>query len=558
MDGRTNQPTSQAAQVKGNFRSASSTELFTAGIHHITAMASDPQTNLDFYVKVIGLRLVKRTVNFDDPESYHFYFADAAGHPGTVLTFFPSPNAKRGVQGSGSVLATAFAVPRRSLAWWKTRLAGAKAPVADETQRFGSGVLTFEDPDGLRLELVESDVDPAITPVAGPEIASSAAIVGFHSATLAVRSAGRTIELLTKHFGYTASGTDGTRTRLIVRGHGSVPGVVPVGSILDVLEAPEMSASQLGAGIVHHIALRAVDDGQQGRWQTALHAAGFGVTEQRDRHYFRSVYFRERGGVLFEIATDGPGFAIDEPAEAMGMGLMLPAQFESARAHLAAHLPPIVVPVPEHPVLGSHVHRWLPASDRTPATPTLVLLHGTGGDENDLIGLAQRLAPEASILSPRGNVFEGTQARFFRRLREGVFDLADVKRRSGELGEWLQAAQKQYGFTAPTSTVLGFSNGANIAAAMLLLGGSGQPAFTKAVLLRAMVTIEPDLLPDLCGVQVLLISGRDDPIVPVANASTLAAKLTEAGAEVDHRVLPTDHGLTKEDMDIAQFWLAAA
>ncbi len=309
--------------------------LRTTGIHHITAIASDPQRNLDFYTGVLGLRLVKQTVNFDDPGTYHFYFGDETGSPGTILTFFPWPHIKRGVQGAGSVNATAYAIPSGSLAAWADRLSS-RSVATTRTERFGTPVLAFEDPDGLKLELIE---DPPLNTVpawTGGGVGSDMALRGFHSATLLVRDLAKMDRLLTGSFGMDKVGTEGDRTRFRALGDGAGP----IGRIIDVVADPTASIHKLGGGIVHHIAMRASSEAQQREWAVTMIKAGLRPTPVADRFYFRSIYFREPQGVLFEIATDGPGFATDEPKDQLGRTLKLPAQ-EHMRSRIEALLPKI-------------------------------------------------------------------------------------------------------------------------------------------------------------------------------------------------------------------------
>lgn len=307
-----------------------------SGIHHITAVASDPQKNIDFYVGVLGLRMVKKTVNFDDPGTYHFYFGDAAGSPGTILTFFPWPGAKRGTQGSGSVIATAFAVPVGSIERWASRLSDLRVVITGRGTRFGSKFIAFEDHDGMGLEVIET---PGVETLPAWGLDPDMAIRGFHSATLSVRSCEATSRMLREGLGMVEQGSENGRQRFV-----TVDQTGAIGRVIDVLTEPDRAPSRLGAGVVHHIAVRASDDAHELALQRVLADTGYGVTEVRERFYFRSVYYRERGGVLFEIATDAPGFAIDEAADALGTNLKLPPQYEGARSRLEAHLPPVTTP----------------------------------------------------------------------------------------------------------------------------------------------------------------------------------------------------------------------
>jgi glyoxalase family protein len=301
-----------------------------SGIHHITAISSDPQRTLDFYTQVLGLRLVKLTVNFDDPGTYHFYFGDEVGTPGTILTFFPWPHVQRGRLGTGQVTAIAFDMPATSLDFWLTRLHDRGAQMGEVDDRFGEEVVHLEDPDGLPLELV------AVSRAADRPIAASSpvpaehALRGFHSATLAERDSEAT-ERLVEFMGFTKVHDGVHRVRY--------QATAPDASIIDIVREPKTPGGDLGAGIVHHIAFRTPTDDQQERWRAELTPQVRGVTPVIDRVYFHSIYFREPGGILFEIATDPPGFAIDESVDHLGERLMLPPWLEPSRADLERRLP---------------------------------------------------------------------------------------------------------------------------------------------------------------------------------------------------------------------------
>jgi catechol 2,3-dioxygenase-like lactoylglutathione lyase family enzyme len=306
-----------------------------SGIHHITAIASDPRRNLQFYTGVLGLRLVKRTVNFDDPGTYHFYFGNAEGSPGSILTFFPWPHAVRGTIGNGQVAATTFAVPAASLDYWRARLDEHGAAARDADPRFGEPVLAFEDPDGLRLEIIGTPSADPSRAWHGGTVAAEHAICGFHSATLAEEGYEKTARLVADVMGFQAIGAEGNRFR-----YAAAAGP-RAGAIVDVLCAPDGQRGRQGAGTVHHIAWRTASDQEQLAWRADLAAAGLNVTPVMDRMYFRSIYFREPGGVLFEIATDPPGFATDEAPEHLGERLMLPSWLEPHRGRIEFVLPPL-------------------------------------------------------------------------------------------------------------------------------------------------------------------------------------------------------------------------
>ena len=300
------------------------------GLHHVTAIASNPQRNLDFYTQVLGLRFVKRTINFDDPGSYHFYFGDDAGSPGTILTFFPWPGATRGSHGVGETTATAFSVPAGSLEFWEKHLLAHGVPAERTGQRFDEQVLSFADPDGMRLEIVAHADAAPVQPSRFADIPAEHAIRGFFGVTLALADAGRTAQVLTT-MGFPQVAVEGNRTRF------SAPGAA-LGNHIDLVVPKNPSYGRMGAGSVHHIAFRTTDDAAQLAWKELLTNEGLAVTPVQDRTYFHSIYFREPGGVLFEIATDPPGFALDEPVESLGEALRIPEWLEPRRAVIEARL----------------------------------------------------------------------------------------------------------------------------------------------------------------------------------------------------------------------------
>jgi len=313
-----------------------------SGIHHITAMAGDPQANIDFYTRVIGLRFVKRTVNFDDPGTYHFYYGDETGTPGTILTFFPwGAQALRGRIGTGQVAVTALAVPDGSLDFWTARLREHGVPLAGPSVRFDERVISFRDPDGLALEIVAAPGDRRPGRKTA-DIPAEHAVRGFHAPTLSLSSAERTATLLTETLGFRPVAQEGPRTRFAA-GDGSA------GTLIDVAVEPVRPRGTMGTGAVHHIAFRAATDDIQMALREAAGESGREVTSVIDRNYFRSIYFREPGGVLFEIATDAPGFGVDEAVAELGMHLKLPAWLEQHRSEVEERLPPIDIPAFNNP-----------------------------------------------------------------------------------------------------------------------------------------------------------------------------------------------------------------
>jgi glyoxalase family protein len=306
-----------------------------SGLHHVTAIAGNALRNFDFYTRTLGMRLVKRTVNFDDPETYHFYYGDETGRPGTILTFFPWEDADKGRVGVGQTRQTAFRIPARSLGYWTHRFIEKGVAHAALEKRFGESVLPFFDPDGMNLVLVGVPDADSESAWSTSDIPAEHAIRGFHGVTLLLDGAARTGAVLSDVLGLKEAGREGALIRY--RAAGSSPG-----TIVDIHEAKGFLAGHQGRGSVHHIAFRAADDAEQAEMARKLVTQhDLRPTEQRDRNYFRSVYFREPGGVLFEIATDIPGFAVDEPVASLGGSLKLPAFLEPHRREIEKVLPPL-------------------------------------------------------------------------------------------------------------------------------------------------------------------------------------------------------------------------
>ncbi|MFG1465404.1 ring-cleaving dioxygenase [Xanthobacter sp. DSM 24535] len=309
--------------------------MSTHGIHHVTAISGPAQRNKIFYTDTLGLRLVKKTVNFDDPGTYHFYYGDEAGQPGSILTFFPWEHAAQGRLGVGETQETVFRVPEGAIGYWAHRFVE-KGVVHDApAKRFGESVLSFRDPDGTRLALVGvpgAEREPAWT---SGEIPAEVAIRGFHSVSLLVADSAPTGAILTDVFGFAEAAREGSLVRYKAD--------AAIGGIVDLRVAGDFLRGRAGAGSVHHVAFRAANDDAQAQMVKRLaENHGIATTEQKDRNYFRSVYFREPGHVLFEIATDVPGFAVDEPAQTLGEALKLPAFLEPRREVIEQVLPVLV------------------------------------------------------------------------------------------------------------------------------------------------------------------------------------------------------------------------
>lgn len=302
------------------------------GIHHITAIVGHPQENVDFYAGVLGLRLVKQTVNFDDPGTYHLYFGDEGGRPGTIITFFPWAGARPGTIGDGQVGVTSYVVPKGAMGFWENRLEKFKVPFT-KMERFGEQYLEFDDPHGLHLEIVERE-EGEVNNWNFSGVTPEVAIKGFGGATLLSSQPNKTADLLEKVMGLEFVGKEGDFARY--------RSSADIGNVIDLKLTP-IGRGQMGVGNVHHIAWRASDDQDQLEWQKYVAGNGYGVTPVQDRNYFNAIYFREHGEILFEIATDPPGFAHDESQETMGEKLMLPAQYEQHREQIERGLLPFTV-----------------------------------------------------------------------------------------------------------------------------------------------------------------------------------------------------------------------
>ena len=307
-----------------------------SGLHHITAISGKAQHNLNFYVNVLGLRLVKKTVNFDDPSAYHLYYGDEVGTPGTVLTFFPWEHMRRGRRGVGEASLTQFSIPPGSLPFWRERLERAGAPVAGPSAVFGEERLVFEDPDGMKAALVVAADRDERTPWTTTEIGEESAIRGFHGVTLSLADQTATAEFLTGAARLRGSRQGGQHLRY------AMPPTRLPGSWTSSSCRAARPALQ-GGGSVHHIAFSVTDRAAQAEVRDRLVHAGYQVTPQIDRNYFFSIYFRSPGGVLFEVATEEPGFTVDEPVAELGRNLKLPQQHEPLRAEIERALPPLVV-----------------------------------------------------------------------------------------------------------------------------------------------------------------------------------------------------------------------
>jgi predicted esterase/catechol 2,3-dioxygenase-like lactoylglutathione lyase family enzyme len=510
-----------------------------SGIHHITAIASSASENLAFYQDFLSLRLVKKTVNFDDPYTYHLYYGDPKGSPGTIITFFPWEKLPRGKTGAGMVTAIAFSIPIGSAEHWRKRL-NDNGIDTKQGSRFGDHVIQFEDPHGLSLELIETPTADPTSIQSGKPRSDTHRIMGLYSATALLKSLKETQSLLSNLMGMELHDKEDNRYRFRMKSDDSF------GHFYDVVIDAHAENGQQGGGTVHHIAFRTPTDDEQKYWQESLMHNGFSVTPVRDRKYFKSIYFHEPGGVLFEIATDPPGFTVDEPYERLGRDLKLPGQYEFMRTDIESRLPKL------HST--GFVHEFVKPDYQEDDALTIVALHGTGGDERDLIQVARQVSGTSAILSPRGKILENGMNRFFKRLASGVFDEHDVIKRSHELADFLIESASRYKRHPENLIALGYSNGANVAATIMLLRPE---IFSRAILFRPMLPLQDPPKSDLNGKDVLILRGNYDATIPAESTERLIEALMKAGAKVEVIEIEAGHELTSHDLEAASNWLSS-
>lgn len=517
----------------------------THGLHHITGISSDPVKTYDFYKNILGLRFTKKTVNFDDPYTYHLYFGNETAEPGTALTFFPMPDAGNGMRGVGQTTSYSFAVGKGSLGFWIERFVQKGVRYEPIAKRFNESFITFYDNDGLQMELVATS-DKNFEPwTDNKQIPAEHSLRGFYSVTVSVDDFDKTEEILLDALGYEFKSQDGFYYRYETKEP------ITGGKYIDIMKMSGWPEGRLGAGTLHHIAFRVNSDEEQEEVRQKLLDLGLKPTEQVERMYFRSVYVREPGGALFEIATDDPGFTVDETVSELGTSLKLPPWYEDIRPEIEAVLPELdindgVVSNSEEESDELFKHVFVEKEDKI---NTFLLLHGTGGDETDLLPIARRLDEKYSILSLRGNVTENDNRtpRFFERYSDGTFNIDSIKQESDKLKVFL-SEYKDTNFLP-----VGFSNGANMIASSLFLGSLD---FTKAILFRPslpQVEIIENL--DLTGKKVFIAAGVNDEYISEEDTNKLVKLLEDLGAEVTLYWNQGTHQLSLEDIEEAKKFL---
>ncbi|MCQ0090976.1 VOC family protein [Roseovarius sp. M141] len=504
----------------------------TTGIHHVTCITANVQANVDFYAGFLGLRLVKRTGGFEDAEQLHLFYGDAAGSPGSLISFLVWEGGGRGRVGHGQVAEVSFAVPPASIGDWLTRAMDARVPVEGPKREFGEPVLRLKDPDGLIVKLVGAEW------VAAAPLPDPVAPTHLRGVTILSERPDETARFVTR-FGYRDHTAEGAIRRL-----------VSDSDVVDVRDASGFVPSIPGAGIPDHVAFRAPDADSVRRMRLTLKDIS-GATNVHDRKYFLSLYVREPADTLIEYATDGPGFIVDEPIDHLGETLFVPPQDADRAQDLKLMLPQFALPGEERFPMRDlpFVHRFHRPED--PDGSTIVLLHGTGGNESDLMPLAHQINPRASLLGVRGRSTEEGINRWFRRFDAVTYDQADICAESEAFVAFIQGAVSGYGLDESAISFLGYSNGANLLGAVMQLHPG---AVRRAILLRSVQALVEASHGDLAGTSALMLNGASDPFGRMAPA--LEQALREGGATLDSRILPAGHDLTPEDVDEARTWLS--
>ncbi len=503
----------------------------TTGIHHVTGITAEVQANVDFYVGLLGLKLVKRTAGYADAEQLHLIYGDGLGSPGSLLTFLVWEASGRGRTGIGQVSEVALAVPPDSIADWLTKAIGANIPFEGPSREFGETVLRLKDPDGLIVKLTGIDM---LTPA--PLVDAPTRLRGV---TLLTDRATETAAFLTR-FGYEPAQHTGMTQRM-----------VSDTDVVDVREVSGFVPSVPGAGVPDHVAFRAHD--VQAVRAMRLSLKEHGPTEVHDRKYFFSLYVRDPAGILLEYATDGPGMTVDETPQRLGETLFLPPHEVDRARDLIPILPQFALPGEERFPIRKlpFIHRF--NRPENPDGIVLVLLHGSGGNEADLMPFARRAAPHATLLGLRGRATEEGSNRWFRRFDDATFDQEDISSEAEAFEAFIAGAVSGYGLDPERLVFLGYSNGANFLAAVMQL----HPGLVRrAVLLRASQVLEAPPVQDFAEANVLILEGSDDSLV--GDATPLAENWRARGATVDDRVLPVGHALSDSDVSEVAAWLRQA
>lgn len=502
----------------------------TSGLHHVTAITRDVQANVDFWMGFLGLSLVKQTGGFEDAEQLHLFYGNETGAPGTLVSFLVWQDGARGRVGHAQVAEIALAIPRGRIGDWLTRAMQHRLRIEGPSREFGEPVLRLKDPDGIIVKLVGTDV---------PDTGWPAAPHGLRAVTIWSELPDQTADFLIR-FGFRAGPSEGGVRRL----------TSDDGSVLDIRDASGFVPGIPGTGVIDHVALRMPDDEAIEQHRAALSTRNSSEVNVHDRKYFTSLYVREPAETLIELATDGPGMAVDEAPDRLGRTLMIPPHFAARADELRVSLPQFARPGEERIPMRDlpFVHRLHTPED--PDGSVILLLHGTGGNEADLMPLASRIAPRATLLGLRGRSTEEGIARFFRRITATSFDQADIRAEAQAFEAFMTGAIAAYGLDSDQITVLGYSNGGNFAGAVMALFPG---LIRRAILIRPMAVLEDLPQVDLSDTHVLTLTGARDPYG--SYAPQLNDWLQVSGADLDARVIDAGHELTPADLTAAQDWM---
>lgn len=509
----------------------------TSGIHHVTLITADVQANVDFYVGFLGLRLVKQTGGYEDARQLHLFYGDLAASPGSLLTFLVWQGGSAGQAGAGQVSEIALAIPEGSIGYWLERALTHQVKVEGTGQEFGETALRLRDPDGFLIKLVSADV-PALEMPDG-DVPLEHRVRRIRGVTLLSDVHEESADYLSRYFGFAKAGSEGPIQRM----------VSDIGDVIDIRDAAGFWPGAPGAGTADHVAVRAVDAAQVEAVEAELRKRNSSLTTLHDRNYFTSLYVREPGNVLIEMASDGPGFTLDETLETLGQTLFMPPDTPDPEA-MKVMLPQFGLPGQERVAYRDLIYKHRFFTPEQPNGSTLVLLHGTGGDETDLMPLAHKAAPKATLLGLRGRSTEDGTRRWFRALGPAIFDQEDVRFESGALDAFFEEARGAYRLDPERLVALGYSNGANLLGAAMLL----HPGMVRrAILLRPVMVLDAVPETDLTGTQVLVVLGENDAFRQAGER--LADALAQSGAEVSIRILGGRHELGPEDAPAITNWL---
>jgi phospholipase/carboxylesterase len=507
-------------------------------LHHVTLITRKVQANVDFYVGFLGLRLVKRTGGYEDARQLHLFYGDGHGSPGSLVTFLVWEDGSPGRAGHGQVSEIAFAVAPAAIGFWLERALRFGVATEGPRQEFGETVLRLRDPDGFVVKLVGSTLSGEGWEAAG--IPPEHRIHRLRGVTLLSATPEETVHFLVTHAGFARQAREDATERLRSES----------GDSLDIRDAGGFWPGIPGTGTADHVAVRVADTAGLSGVERDLATLNSSPTTLHDRQYFVSLYVREPGGTLIEFATDGPGFTVDEPVETLGTTLFVPPDAQGESDDIRVVLPQFALPGEERIIYRDlpFIHRFHQPADADGSV--IVLLHGSGGNETDLMPFARRIAPRATLLGLRGRSTEEGTSRWFRRRSERAFDQDDIRFEAGALAAFMEEARTAYALAPERIAFLGYSNGANLLAAAMQL----HPALARrAVLLRPAAVLEEPPAADLPGVALLMLTGTEDPYRDLA--APLEAALRRAGAEITALVVPAGHALTEQDRDLAAGWL---